>query len=281
MHKAEKDHQPTAAGSPSPIIKLPLALLGHAGYLLSLVMLVIVSILILMPLSPWPGKRRALASWMLRRYLRFFVSFYLPACKACKIENISGNIAPPSNGPAIYVANHRSSIDALLLLSLLPPTSLVIKARHVRKPGYACLVKFFDFVPIAASAYSRLQKSLDKCRSLLAQGQNLLLFPEGMRISSETVMPFAEFTFKLAVECKVPIIPVVLQADQHFLNREKGSFFPPKIVRFSIRFLEPVTPESGVDPAHLADTVTRRMTAVFNPRKASTTNSHPENPEHA
>jgi len=244
-------------------------------------MLVIVSLTILLPLSPCPGLRRKVASGMLRRYLRFFVSCYLPACQACCIEKITGNRTPPGNKPAIYVANHRSSIDALLLLALLPPTSLVIKARHTRKPGYACLVQFFDFVPIAAGAFSRLQRSLDTCRILLDEGQNLLLFPEGMRISSETVMPFADFTFKLAIERDVPIIPVVLQADQHFLNREKGSFFPPRIVRFTINFLEPVSPSPGDTAARLADTVTKRMMTNFNQRKVTTTDHQPGIPEHA
>ncbi len=281
MHGAEHQQRPPSGNGPPAIIKLPLAMLGHMGYLLTLLMLIIVSIGILLPLSPWPRLRRKVASRMLSRYLRFFVSGYLPACQACCIDNVSGNRTPPGHKPAIYVANHRSSIDALLLLALLPKTSLVIKARHTRKPGYACLVHFFDFIPIAAGAFSRLQKSLDTCRKLLAEGQNLLLFPEGMRISSETVMPFADFTFKLAIECDVPIIPVVLQADQHFLNREKGSFFPPRIVRFNINFLEPVTPAPGDTPARLADTVTKRMMAVFNQRKATATTHQPENPEHA
>ena len=254
---ASKD---SGSGRASPF-KFALSLVGHMGYLLTQVMLVVVSVVFLLPLSPFPRVRRWISSWMLRGYLRFFVGIYLPACRACRIEEVSGRIVPPSGGPVIYVANHRSSIDAILLLSLLPPTSLVIKARHARKPGYACLVRFFDFVPIAAGAFSRLQHSMDKCRSLLASGRSLLIFPEGMRASFATLMPFADFTFRLAVERGTPIVPIVLQSDLPFLNREKGSFFPRKIARFRIRFLEPVLTSPGDDPLRVADAVTRRMAA--------------------
>ena len=241
--------------------KFPLALAGHLGYLLTQTLLVIASLVFLLPLSPFPRLRRWVSSGMLRGYLRFFVRIYLPACRACRIDEISGSQNSPTGESVIYVANHRSSIDAILLLSVLPPTSLLIKARHVRKPGYACLVRFFDFVPIAAGAFSRLLQSMDKCRSLLAAGRNLLIFPEGMRASFATLMPFADFTFRLAVERGTPIIPIVLQSDQPFLNREKGSFFPKQIVRFSIRFLEPVLTSPKDDPSRVADAVSRRMAA--------------------
>ncbi len=259
-------HRPAQASSVdsaerSSPLKFPLALVGHLGYLLTQVVLVVASVVFLLPLAPFPRLRRSLSSGMLRGYLRFFVRIYLPACRACRIDEVAGRIAPPAGGPAIYVANHRSSIDAILLLSLLPPTSLVVKARHARKPGYACLVHFFDFVPIAAGAFSRLQQSMDQCRALLAAGRNLLIFPEGMRASFATLMPFADFTFRLASESGTPIVPVVLQSDQPFLNREKGSFFPKRIVQFRIRFLAPVLTSPNDDPLRVADAVYRRMAA--------------------
>jgi 1-acyl-sn-glycerol-3-phosphate acyltransferase len=268
-----ENHQPDPADEsvvrPS-FFKFPLALAGHFGYLLTQAMLVFVSLFVLWPLSLFPHVRRRLASAMLRGYLYFFSRYYLPACRACCVEEVSGTMEPPDGGPAIYVANHRSSIDAILLLSMLPPTSLVIKGRHTRKPGYACLVRFFDFVPVTAGAFSRLQKSMDICRGLLASGRNLLIFPEGMRASSTTMlMPFADFTFRLATEKGTPIIPVVLHSDQPFLNREKGSYFPKEIVRFRIRFLESVIPEVAESPGRVADRVSRRMAADITGRAFS------------
>ncbi|MFH0879844.1 MAG: lysophospholipid acyltransferase family protein, partial [Lentisphaerota bacterium] len=115
------------------------------------------------------------------------------------------------------------------------------------------------FVAIQAGSISLLRRCMDKCRELLAGGMSLLIFPEGRRVSSSALMPFADFAFRMAVECSVPIVPVVIHSDRPFLNRQKGSFFPPETVLFRIRFLEPISTVTERDPVHISDLVSRRM----------------------
>jgi len=243
-------------------LKFPLAILGHFGYLFSLTTIIIMSVALL-PLLPFPRIRRAVAGRFLRGFLGLFALYYLPAVQACKIVECSGLDHLKGGGPAIIVANHRSSIDAILLLALLPPTGLIIKARHVRKPAYACLVRFFDFVSTEAGTPSAIRRSLDKCRELLASGMNLLIFPEGMRASSSRLMPFADLAFRVAIEQGVPIVPVVIHSDRPFLNRQPGSYFPPETVQFRIRVLSPIPTQTERNPHRLSDTVSRQMASVL------------------
>ncbi len=263
MQPAHQHNQPSPADRerPSSPFKFPLALAGHIGYLLTLVILVAISLLVLLPLAPFPRVRRRLSSTMLRGYLRFFVLWYLPACRACRIDEVAGQRNPADGAPVIYVANHRSSIDAILLLALLPPSSLVIKARHVRKLGYACMVRFFDFVPIAAGELASIRQAMEQCKTLLADGRNLLIFPEGRRNSFDALMPFSDLAFRMAVEHGTPIVPIALHSDQPFLNRQKGSYFPPRVVRFRIHFLDPITPSPKDNASVLADSVAHKITA--------------------
>ena len=244
-------------------IQFLLVFCGHIGYLVTLVGVVLASVFILLPLTPFPRLRRRVAGTMLRGYLKFFALYYIPASRACRIVEISGGDRIPRPGAAVFVANHRSAIDAILLLPLLPPTSLIIKARHARKLGYACLVHFFDFVTMEAGSLSVLRRSMDKCRRLMAEGMSLLVFPEGMRTSSTTLMPFADLPFRIAIEQGVPIIPVVIHSDRPFLNRRKGSYFPPETVRFRIQFLEPISTENERDPIRLSDVASHRMAAAL------------------
>jgi 1-acyl-sn-glycerol-3-phosphate acyltransferase len=255
----------TMNAHPSPdrpsVAKSVLAVAGHAGYLGSLVGLVIVSTIVLLPLAILPRVRQRLANAMLRGFLKFFVLRYLPAVRACRITEVSHVDPSVSAKPVVYVANHRSSIDAILLLAILPPTSLVIKSRHVRKIGYACLVAFFDFVSMRAGNPSGVRRSMDKCRRLMSNGMSLLIFPEGRRTSSIRLMPFADFAFRMAAERGVPIVPVVIQSDRPFLNRQGGSYFPPETVQYRIRFLEPIHTLSERDPGRLSDIAAHRMAA--------------------
>lgn len=251
------------APSPCPFLKFPLAVLGHLGYLFSLVVVMAISPAILLPLTPFPRLRRTLSGRIIRNYLRFFALRYLPAVRACRIVECSGLEHLRTCGPCVVVANHRSSIDAILLLALLPPTSLVIKARHARKPAYACLVHFFDFVSMEAGAPTSMRRSMDKCRKLLAAGMNLLIFPEGLRASTSRLMPFADFAFHIALEHGVPVVPIAIQSDRPFLNRQPGSYFPPDVARFRIRVLAPIDTPTERDTHRLSDTAYRRMGAVL------------------
>jgi 1-acyl-sn-glycerol-3-phosphate acyltransferase len=252
---------PPAPRSGQSPAKFALAIAGHLGYVFALVLVVIVSACILLPLVPFPRTRRRLANAMLRRYMRLFTLRFLPAVRACRIVEVTYADRTVHSSPAVYVANHRSSIDGLLLLALLPPTVAIIKSRHARKLWYACIVAFFDFLYMETGTPSVLRRSMEKCRSLMAGGMNLLAFPEGMRTSSSRLMPFADFAFRMAAERGVPVVPVVIHSDRPFLNRQKGSYFPPETVHYRIRFLAPVAPQSEPDPQRLCDAVWRRMAA--------------------
>ncbi len=257
-------NQPPNSKSRLTLLRIGQGILGHLGYLLALVFVVITSLTVLLPLLPFPHLRRRLANNLLRGFLKVFALRYLPALTTYRIIECSGLDQLQPGCPAIYVANHRSSIDALLLLALLPPTSLLIKARHARKPGYACLVHFFDFVRMEAGAPAAIRQSINKCKTLLTAGMNLLIFPEGIRSSNSRLMPFADLAFRLAIELKVPIIPIVIHSDRPFLNRQPGSYFPHKPVQFRIRILAPIPTLDERDSHRLSDLVSRQMTAQLN-----------------
>jgi len=180
-----------------------------------------------------------------------------------RVVEVSGlDPAAPPKG-VVCVANHRSGIDGLLLLPLLHPAVVVLKPKHARKPGYASLVWLFDFVAMNSTSLDGLRKAVDKCRALLDEGVNLLVFPEGSRASSGRLLPFADFAFRLAADRRAPILPALVHSDRPFLNRQKGSYFPREVIDYRIRFLPPVLPEEAADAAGLAALVRRRMAAAL------------------
>jgi 1-acyl-sn-glycerol-3-phosphate acyltransferase len=105
---------------------------------------------------------------------------------------------------------------------------------------------------------------MEKCKSLLSAGLNLLIFPEGIRSSNSRLMPFADMAFRLAIEHQVPIIPIVIHSDRPFLNRQPGSYFPHKPVQFRIRILPPIPTLNEPDSHRLSDLASRQMTTVLN-----------------
>ncbi len=244
---------------PSWAVSFLLGLIAHGGYLLSLAILVVLCAPLLMLLLPFPRIKRDVSRSLVFGFLRFFTRVYLPCFKVYRIVEISipQTTMPPKG--VICVSNHRSGIDALLLLPLLHPASVVLKPKHARKPGYAALVWFFDFVALSTNSLDGLRKGLAKCRVLLAEKSNLLIFPEGSRASSGRFLPFADFAFKLAFDSQTPIMPVLVHSDRPFLNRQKGSYFTREEIEYRIRFLPMINPSQTSDPIALASLVRRRM----------------------
>jgi 1-acyl-sn-glycerol-3-phosphate acyltransferase len=123
------------------------------------------------------------------------------------------------NGPCIVVANHTSHMDALALHAALPwrirwsvyagaaADRWFVKGRKelVMQPWYQSLA--MGTFPIQRGGGSR---ALDYPRWLLQRGCNLIIFPEGTRSTSRSMAKFRHGVSILALEQRVPVVPVFL-----------------------------------------------------------------------
>jgi 1-acyl-sn-glycerol-3-phosphate acyltransferase len=156
---------------------------------------------------------------------------------------------------SIFVANHRGRLDALLLLSMLPESGVLIKPKYSRIPIYSTFVKYLDFIRADSGSPTSLAASLARCKAILDQGKSLLVFPEGTRAKSGKLQAFKDFSFKVALDCKRPVVPVIIHSDYPFMARTPQSIFPRYRLRYTIRFLKPCAARDIERPADLADRV--------------------------
>lgn len=244
--------------------------LGYAGYFLGKVVFVLCATPFLVVLLPFPGLRRRFLHLVLRVYLTFLARVCLPALGIYRIAEITGLEQVRAVHPAIYVANHRGKMDALLTLSLLPPTGVILKSYHLQQLTFALLVWSFDFVSVDPTSLTSVARALARCRSLLGSGMGLLVFPEGRRAPSGRLQPFGATAFQLACEAKLPVVPVILHSTVPFMARLPGSIFPKGKNVFRIRFLTPEQVQPGDTPHRLSDRVHRRMSAELRALDAGT-----------
>lgn len=233
--------------------------LGYAVYLSSTFLLAVFAAPFVFLLTPFPRAKYALLHHVTQAYLVFLVRIFLPAIGIYRIVEVSGLDVAKALQPALFVVNHRCRMDALLVTSYLPGASVLIKARYARNPGLAVLVRHFGFVSIEPGRISALAESIARCKQRLSQGRRLLVFPEGTRASSGRLQPFKDFAFRLAVDTRVPIVPVVLHSNQPFMAKVRGSYYPREWNYFRIRFLEPERPREGDTAESLCDRVHERM----------------------
>lgn len=113
---------------------------------------------------------------------------------------------------AIVLANHISYLDSILMVSLFTRHTTIAKARLFDIPFLGLNLNLAGYIPSDATRRHglKLQQRIERLPDYLAQGGNLILFPEGTRSRTGQVGPFQKGGFKLARMCQAPIKVVTI-----------------------------------------------------------------------
>lgn len=81
---------------------------------------------------------------------------------------------------------------------------------------------------------------MNTCKGWLNQGASILLFPEGTRSEDGEIQNFRDGAFRMAVDCNVPVVPIVVNGTFPILNKKsKNIGFRSEI---TVRVLPPIDP---------------------------------------
>jgi 1-acyl-sn-glycerol-3-phosphate acyltransferase len=156
---------------------------------------------------------------------------------------------PP--GAAVLVANHQSVADVFAAMGLAHPFKFVSKASLFRVPLLGWMMHLLRYVPLERGRPQSTRGMLEACRGWLRRGVAVLLFPEGTYGPGDDFLPFKRGPFRLAVEERVPVVPVLLEGT-HALVEGDGPFLRAR-ARIRVRVLPPIPPEDfGEDDGALA-----------------------------
>ncbi len=152
---------------------------------------------------------------------------------------IEGREAVPVDIPCIFMSNHLSFLDGPLLFWAIPqPIRVILKKEIFRIPVIGLGMRQVDFVPVDRKGIRGGKKSIDRAVQLIKEkGFSFLIFPEGTRSRNGQLQEFRRGGFFLALESKVPIVPISIQGT--FELMPKGNFFVKK-GRVKVAFHPPV-----------------------------------------
>ena len=138
----------------------------------------------------------------------------------------------PRRGPAIIAANHNSHLDTIALLSMFPLEEIpnvraVAAADYFMKPGFMqwFSLNVVGIIPVMRGNAKKGVDPLEPCYEALAQGQILLIFPEGSRGEPEQMTKLKSGISYLAARFPtVPVVPVFMRGLGKSMG--KGTFIP-------------------------------------------------------
>ena len=119
--------------------------------------------------------------------------------------------ARPAKG-CLLVSNHRSHLDTFLLLSRVPGIRLLAKRTLFFVPLLGLVMWISGQIPVRRNDLRSFLRALDRIDRALRDGIAVHVFPEMTRCEpgARTLAPFTLAPFARAIECGVPIVPIVL-----------------------------------------------------------------------
>jgi len=117
-----------------------------------------------------------------------------------------------SHRPAVFIFNHQSGLDAVLMVKLLRRDVTGVGKQEIqRNPIFGPLFTAAGVVFIDRADPTKAIEALRPAVEALRQGRSLVIAPEGTRSATPRLGPFKKGAFHIAMQAGVPIVPVVFR----------------------------------------------------------------------
>lgn len=132
--------------------------------------------------------------------------------------------------PQIFMANHQSDFDILIVLAHIPGQFRWIAKKELFKiPIFGQAMKNAGYIEIDRQNHERAMKSLDEAAAKIREGKSVVTFPEGTRSKDGTIKPFKQGLFHLAIQVGVPIVPISIIGAHEIMPKRTLKVNPGRI----------------------------------------------------
>lgn len=162
--------------------------------------------------------------------------------------------------PCVFVANHQSLGDILVLFGLARHFKWVSKAVVFKVPFIGWNMRLNDYVALERGNKTSVLAMFAACEQHLRQGSSVAIFAEGTRSHDRELLPFKPGPFRLAITSQVPVVPIVLDGIADALPKSCFVFQNRGKLTVRVHVLEPVPHDAaGLQSNELAKLVRERM----------------------
>jgi 1-acyl-sn-glycerol-3-phosphate acyltransferase len=132
----------------------------------------------------------------------------------------------PRTGPVLAIANHASAVDPPIAgLALRRPARIMAKEELLRIPLVGAFLRSGGAFPVRRGEADR--RALRMALEFLAQGDVVLMFPEGTRSPNGRLGPVHPGAALLALRAGAPVLPIAIVGGHRAMPR--GAWFPRRV----------------------------------------------------
>lgn len=170
----------------------------------------------------------------------------------------------------LVLANHPSLIDVVFLISFIPQADCVVKASLFGNPFIRFAVKGAGYI----SNDHDPEAVVEACRASFAEGNSLVVFPEGTRTVPGQPLSLQRGSAQIAVRAGRDMTPVVIRAREHNLGKHSKWWKVPEkrmVFEFAVNEDLPIAPfsEAGLEAGQAARKLTDFLTGYFSKETAA------------
>ncbi len=200
-----------------------------------------------------PARRTQVSRRVIHHTWRFFVWLM----RAVGVITVEVRGLERLRRPGLLVLpNHPTLIDVVILVSLMPDVSCVVKSALLANP--------FTRGPVSAAHYVCNDAGIaliDDSLEALRTGNSLIIFPEGTRSPQGEPIKLLRGAANVAVRARVDVTPVVIRCEPLMLGKgQKWYEVPPRPGHFTIEVREDVAIEQFLESGASEPLAARRLT---------------------
>jgi 1-acyl-sn-glycerol-3-phosphate acyltransferase len=163
----------------------------------------------------------------------------------------------PGTAPRLFVANHPTLIDVVLLLARVPQADCIVKTAARRNPLMRTIVTRAGYL-----ANDEADALVDACAARIADGRSVVLFPEGTRSPGGGLRRFQRGAAHIALKSGCPIVPIVITCrPPTLLKGQRWHDVPDRRAEYVLRVIEPIDPARYLNAGTPLPVAARRLTA--------------------
>lgn len=130
------------------------------------------------------------------------------------IENLKPNY------PCVYISNHQSYFDIMLISFLNIPYKWVSRSEIFNIPFIGWNMWLNNYIGLKRGNKKSIIQMLERSNNAIDKGNSIFIFPEGTRSLTGQLQKFKSGAFVLAKKKGIPIVPIVINGTKNILNKE-------------------------------------------------------------
>ncbi len=177
--------------------------------------MVMVSIAFVIRIITWPFDKRRVINNLFSSFWASLYIWFMPLWTV-KIKN-RHKLDMKKN--YVFVSNHQSQLDILVIYQLYFPMRWISKAAVFKLPFIGWNMLLNGDVKLKRGDKQSIHEMMERCEQLLQQNVSITIFPEGTRSKTGIVKPFKPGAFILAKKAKKSIVPLVINNSKNALPK--------------------------------------------------------------